>query len=171
LPLADQLKTLQVNYRKKTPVIKIGTDPQRANGMSSLEQLNGLMISKRNQAVVQSQKGYVPPPLVGIWARWPYFHNNSVPDLCSVLTAGPRRPVTYYSGEANSPITDFDSDCNGYPLGAKTPPSWKTKKHLYDTRRVGLGNFGHDEGIVSKDGVDIFSAKEKRDLIQFMQTL
>jgi hypothetical protein len=170
-PLADRLRTLQVVYRKKTPVVKIGTDPMRANGMSSLEQLNDLMISKRNQAVVKVQKGYVPPPLVGIWARWPYFHNNSVPDLCSVLTASVRRPVTFYSGEANSPITDFDSECNGYPLGNKTPPSWKVKAHLYDTRRAGLGNFGHDEGIISKNGVDVYSLREKRDLIQFLQTL
>ena len=32
-------------------------------------------------------KGYVPPPLVGVWATGPYFHNGSVPTVEAVLNS------------------------------------------------------------------------------------
>lgn len=171
LPLKEQLKTVQVRYKEKTPVIDVGTDPFRRLGMKSLEQLNDLAISKKNGIVIKAQDGYVPPPLVGIWARWPYFHNNSVPNLCALLTPAPKRPVVYFSGEANNPETDFDLECNGYPLGAKTPEAWKTRAHLFDTRRPGMSNAGHDQKIFIKDGKEILSAEDKKNLIVFLQTL
>lgn len=167
----DQLKTTAVRYPKKTFVVDVGTDPNRYLGMKSLEKLNDLAISKRNNTVIQAQKGYVPPPLVGIWARWPYFHNNSAPSLCAVLTASSKRPAKYYAGEANNPTTDFDSHCNGYPLGDRTPESWKKKPFLYETKREGLHNTGHDEGIFLKDGKELLTNDDKLALIQYLQTL
>jgi hypothetical protein len=167
----DQLKTTAVHYAKKTFVVDVGTDPSRYLGMKSLEKLNDLAISKRNQTVIEAQKGYVPPPLVGIWARWPYFHNNSAPSLCAVLTAAPQRPAMYYAGAAESPERDFDSHCSGYPLGEATPAEWKTKTFLYDTSREGMKNTGHDQGIFIKDGKEILTAGDKLALIQFLQTL
>ncbi len=168
---ADQLKTTKVHYPKRTFVVDVGTDPNRYLGMKSLEKLNDLAISKRNHTVIKAQKGYVPPPLVGIWARWPYFHNNSAPSLCAVLTASTKRPVKYYAGEANDPETDFDSHCNGYPLGDATPEAWKTKRFKYDSRKEGLRNTGHDEGIFLKNGQEILTSQEKLAVIQFLQTL
>ena len=47
--------------------------------------LNDLKISQYMKTIVQPQKGYVPPPLVGIFARYPYFHNNSIPNLCAIM--------------------------------------------------------------------------------------
>lgn len=167
----QRLKTTQVIYHSNTPVLDVGTDPYRYQGMNSLLQLNDLSISKTNNIVIETQKGYVPPPLVGIWARWPYFHNNSVPSLCAVLTPAAQRPSFYYSGEAQNRETDFDLECNGYPLGAKTPAHWKKRAYLYDTRQKGMGNKGHDLGIFVKDGQEILSAQDKKDLIQFLQTL
>jgi mono/diheme cytochrome c family protein len=178
LPNADQLSLKQklgttlVKPKAKTPVVDVGTDAARREGMKSLEQLNNLAISKENGIIIKTQNGYVPPPLVGIWARWPYFHNNSAPSLCAVLTPGPKRPVAYYAGEANDPDKDFDFDCNGYPLGNKTPNSWKSAEFYYDTRREGMSNRGHDEDILlDKDGKEIFSADDKKALIRFLQTL
>lgn len=161
-PRAELLMTTQVRYPSPTPVVDVGTDPSRRLGMKSLERLNDLAISKRNGTIIETQKGYVPPPLVGIWARWPYFHNNSAPSLCAVLSPGPQRPVRYYAGEANDRARDFDADCNGYPVGAKTPASWKRKEYLYDATRAGLGNRGHDENMTTG---------ERRDVIRFLQTL
>ena len=37
--------------------------------------------------------GYVAPPLDGIWASAPYFHNGSVPTLWHVLHPGKRPNV------------------------------------------------------------------------------
>ena len=168
---ADKLKTTLVRPPAKTPVVDVGTDSHRRRGMKSLERLNDLAISKANGVVIKEQAGYVPPPLVGIWARWPYFHNNSAPSLCAVLTPAPQRPKGYYAGEASDRERDFDSECNGYPLGEKTPADWKQDKFRYDTRRRGLSNSGHDEGIFLKNGKEILSPEDKRDLIQFLQTL
>lgn len=173
LALKDQVKTIQVSYHKKTPVIDVGTDPGRYEGMKYFaEDLNRLKISKSIKTVVEPQKGYVPPPLVGIWARWPYFHNNSAPNLCAVLTLGKNRPAIYYAGEAINPETDYDPNCGGYPVGEKTPAAWKKdQSKLYDSRREGLSRMGHDEKIFIKDGKEVMSTQEKRELIEFLKTL
>jgi hypothetical protein len=169
----DLLKTIRVEYHSNTPVVNVGTDPLRAQGMISLaEPLNRLEVSRRNGIVVKVQQGYVPPPLVGIWARWPYLHNNSVPNLCALLTASAQRPVRWDVGEARSKATDFDASCNGYPLGEKAPKAWSANRWgHFDTRRKGLSNQGHDEGIVTKNGREKFTSDEKLALIQYLQTL
>lgn len=166
-----QLKTTRVVYFAKTRVMNVGTDPLRAQGMNSLEKLNDLQISQLQGIVIKSQQGYVPPPLVGIWARWPYFHNNSVPSLCAVLTKAADRPKKYWSGEAHNPQTDFDFNCNGYPLGDQVPSNWKQKAYEYDASRLGLSNQGHDEGVFLNAGQEIYSPQEKQDIISFLQTL
>jgi hypothetical protein len=108
----------------------------------------------------------VPPPLVGIWARWPYFHNNAAPSLCAVLTRADRRPKTYYANKAEEPDRDFDKRCNGYPVGRKGD-----KDLLFETRKQGLSNAGHDEGIFLKDGRELLTIDEKMAIIEFLKTL
>jgi mono/diheme cytochrome c family protein len=77
------IRTVEVKIPLPTKVVDVGTDPQRYQGMKVLaEGLNPLRISQEFGIVIKPQQGYVPPPLVGIWSRWPYFHNNSVPNLC-----------------------------------------------------------------------------------------
>ncbi|MBL7664050.1 MAG: hypothetical protein JNM93_02865 [Bacteriovoracaceae bacterium] len=173
LSLSEYLSTTKVIYHAKTPVINVGTDPQRYQGMNYFyEGLNKLKISKMSGTVVVPQKGYVPPPLVGIWARWPYFHNNSIPNLCQLMTPPAERVTRYWSGEAINPETDFDEECNGYPLGDKAPESWKTKDHLYETKIKGLSNQGHYERIFTDaNGQEKYTKTEKRELIEFLKTL
>jgi hypothetical protein len=121
---------------------------------------------------VEPQKGYVPPPLDGIWSRWPYFHNNSIPNLCALLTRASERPKTYWAHEAKDTATDYDQDCGGYPVGAKTPESWKKDKtYFYDSSKEGLSNAGHDEKIFIENGIELYSAEQKRELIEFLKTL
>lgn len=173
--LSDEelIQSVNLTYHKKTPVRDVGTDPGRYLGMREFaDALNSLQISRAIGTVVEPQKGYVPPPLDGIWARWPYFHNNSVPSLCALLTKASARPVTYWAGPANDKDKDFDQDCVGYPLAEKTPAEWKRNKDFfYDTRKEGLRNTGHDEGIFLKNGAEIFSSAEKMELIEFLKTL
>lgn len=159
-----QIQTLRVLYPEETKVFNVGTDPGRYEGMKELaQQLNRLDYSKELGVVVEPQVGYVPPPLVGIWARWPYFHNNSVPTLCDVLRSPELRPQSFYMGEALNPETDFDVECNGYPLGETTPKSWKNADFLFDTTKKGLSNSGHFKKT--------YSEAEIRDLVSFLQTL
>ncbi|MEK7357098.1 MAG: hypothetical protein AAB250_11660 [Bdellovibrionota bacterium] len=172
LPNANDLapeplrETTRVDYR--TRVVNVGTDPQRAIGMRALAQLNRLEISRKYGIVVEVTEGYVPPPLVGIWARWPYFHNNSAPSLCAVLTPSRQRPAKYWAREAVNPALDFDLECNGYP-SAKPPKA--DRDLLFDTSRPGLRNSGHDEGIFASGGKSELDPDERRDLIRFLQTL
>lgn len=171
-PVSEQIKTYRVDYKKQTPVKDVGTDPYRYLGMASLEKLNALQISQNNGIVIKAQKGYVPPPLVGIWARWPYFHNNSIPNLCELLTPARQRRTEFYQGPAVNTTTDFDFECNGYPAPERAPASWKKNPELkYDTSKKGMANSGHDERIFIVDGKEIFSASDKKDLIHFLQTL
>lgn len=169
----ELIQNVKVTYHEKTPVIDVGTDPGRYLGMNEFAaNLNNLKISKTIGTVVVPQKGYVPPPLEGIWSRWPYFHNNSAPNLCAVLTPGPRRPAIYWAGAAKNKQTDFDQDCVGYPVGSKTPSSWKNDpEFLFDSSKEGLSNRGHDEKIFIKDGVEIYSTSQKLELIEFLKTL
>jgi len=169
---AEKLETTRVIYHEKTPVINVGTDPARYQGMQYFaERLNQLAISKYMKTVVVPQTGYVPPPLVGIWARWPYFHNNSAPTLCDVLSASKNRAKNYYVGEAKNPDTDYDDECNGLPRGNKVPKEWKTAERFFDSRLEGLSNVGHDEKIFLKNGQELLSIQDKKDLIVFLKTL
>lgn len=170
----DQLlQNVKVTYHLKTPVKDVGTDPGRYLGMREFaDNLNRLSISKVTGTIVEPQIGYVPPPLDGIWSRWPYFHNNSIPNLCALLTISSKRPVTYVSGKAINKTTDFDQECVGYPLAEKAPVSWRDDpEYLYDTRKEGLSNKGHDERIFIKDGLEIYNREQKMELIEFLKTL
>lgn len=169
----EQLENSKVILEEDTIVKNVGTDEYRYKAMSSLLQLNDLSISKKYGIKIKLQEGYVPPPLIGIWARWPYFHNNSIANLCQLLEGIENRVKKYWAGEANSFQKDFDFECNGYPLSNKTPKEWKRdKKYLYDTRRAGMSNKGHTKMLFDKaTAKERFSKQEKLDLIHFLQTL
>ncbi|MCM0606236.1 MAG: c-type cytochrome [Xanthomonadaceae bacterium] len=160
------LENILVKYPTPTPVIDVGTDPGRREGMESLARgLNHLQISKNFVTVIEVQHGYVPPPLEGIFARFPYFHNNSVPSLCAVLTLASERPKHYYSRKQIDPQEDFDSDCVGYPSRKGD------RVHFYDTTQPGQSNSGHDEGVFLKNGQEMYTPDQKRDIIEFLKTL
>ena len=166
LSLREQLETARVVYFEDTPIHDVGTDPYRRDSVQYIQDINDLQLSKKYDLVLTPQEGYVPPPLVGIWARWPYFHNNSAPNLCAVLTPAAQRPQVYQFGPINNQAVDFDSGCNGYPLAA--PPHFD---QVFDTKLPGLSAMGHDEGIFMDAGEERFSAEQKTDLIRFLQTL
>lgn len=159
----------RVQYPSNTFVVDVGTDPARYLGMRSLQQLNDLQISRNHGIWVEPQRGYVPPPLNGIWARWPYFHNNSAPNLCAVLTRGSARPKTYWARAAVDKTRDFDVRCNGYPR--RRAPEGTSEEFLYQAEGEGRSNAGHDEGIFLQNGRELMTNAEKFDLIRFLQAL
>ncbi|WP_127717119.1 hypothetical protein [Halobacteriovorax sp. HLS] len=173
LDAVELLETTLVDYHKKTPVKDVGTDPQRYQGMKYFaKRLNDLKISKWMKTTVVPQKGYVPPPLVGIWARYPYLHNNSIPNLCAFLTRADKRPKKFVQGPADNRETDFDSECVGYPVGDAIPKEWwKDKDAIFDTTKPGLRNIGHTKAFIDKDGNELLTPTQKRELIVFLKTL
>lgn len=169
-----QMETTKVIYHEQTPVFDVGTDPQRYISMRYFaDALNDLAISKWMGTVVEPQEGYVPPPLVGIWARYPYFHNNSVPTLCEVLELPKNRTKIFYLGPAENRETDFDQECVGYPVGNKIPKKWiANTESRYDTSKAGLRNIGHDKMLIDrKTGREKFTRQDKRDIVNFLKTL
>lgn len=169
----ELLETTKVIYHEKTPVKDVGTDPGRYQGMKYFsKELNELAISKWMKTEVVPQKGYVPPPLVGIFARYPYMHNNSMPSLCDVLSSPEERTKVFYQGPADDPVRDFDSDCVGYPTGSDIPEEWKKEKHArFNTSREGLRNTGHSRMLKDKSGNYNLSRESRADLIEFLKTL
>jgi hypothetical protein len=109
--------------------------------------------------------GYTAPPLDGIWATAPFFHNGSVPTLALVLDsrARPRfwRRVDYDS-------THFDQDALGWPweesaVGQADAPEAE-RKFIYDTTLFGYGNGGHTYG-------DHLDDDERTALLEYLKTL
>jgi mono/diheme cytochrome c family protein len=173
-PTLDQIDTVRVKYFSHTKVADVGTDAGRRIGMQAMaDALNPLAISKQYGMVNQTQKGYVPPPLEGIFARYPYLHNNSIPNLCVLMMPPEQRPMIYYSGKTIDKNLDYDQNCVGYPIGNKTPDAWKKdSQYLFDTRVDGLTNIGHYERIFrNEDGTERYTRTEKAELIEFLKTL
>ena len=173
LPPADQLKTTKVVYHASTPVIDVGTDPQRARGMEYFAQaLNDLEISKWMKTTVTVQEGYIPPPLEGIFTRYPYLHNGSVPTLCELLTPAAERSTQFYQGPSENEATDYDSNCVGYPVGDAVPEAWRAiEDGLVDTLEEGVSNQGHEFMLGPYNGLPALSPERRADLIMFLKTL
>lgn len=117
------------------------------------------------------QGGYFAPRLDGIWARFPYLHNAAVPSLAALLTPPGQRPRVWAldrAGEAGR----FDARAVGLtlpPAGSAAEArllhlAGRGARHVYDVRRPGHGNQGHDFGT------DLAPAA-KRDLIEYLKTL
>lgn len=108
--------------------------------------------------------GYVAPPLDGVWATGPYFHNDSVPTLEGVLDSS-SRPL-YWTRSFNS--NAYDPDLPGYPYtelpSGKDAPGELEPRHIYDTTRAGYSNAGHKFG-------DSLTPDERRDLIEYLKSL
>jgi hypothetical protein len=157
-------ETTKVHYPEVTQVKNVGTDPNRWMAMKDLSKdLNRLAFSDTFNIKVVPQEGYVPPPLVGIWTRWPYFHNNSAPTLCDVLKAPESRRTSWYVGSPVDPETDYDQECNGFPELSKAPKAWRTKDRLFDTQKSGQTNTGHAKTVLGDEEIS--------DVVMFLKTL
>ena len=64
--------------------------------------------------------GYLAPPLYGVWATAPYFHNGAVPSVWEVLKPSDRKPIwrriskTAREDQAGKVVMGFDSTLAGY---------------------------------------------------------
>ena len=153
----------------------IGTDPSRCYGISKSfdayyssswfghEKKGWLADDYSARAAVC----YQAPPLDGIWATAPYFHNGSVPTVYHVLNSQ-ARPACY----TRSFRTDLDS-YDPVKLGWKTelcareqaadlPPLARRK--IYDTALPGRRNTGHTFG-------DELTEDERWAVIEYLKTL
>ena len=101
-------------------------------------------------------KGYIAPPLDGVWITAPYFHNGSVPTLEGVLNSKVR--PAFWSRDFKHP--EYNYDIPGWQYTAYTSP----KKKAYNTTLNGYGNYGHYFG-------DKLDERERKAVIEYLKTL
>lgn len=155
------------------PLAEIGTDPTRFNniGPKFAEAYNRSWFAAEGGWLLGSQpiratKGYQSPPLDGIWATAPYFHNGSVPTLEGVLNTEAR--PTRFTRSFGTAEADYDKDRVGWkvsepPAGYEKLPAFERRK-VYDTAQPGRGNGGHEYG-------DALSDADRRAVIEYLKTL
>jgi hypothetical protein len=78
---------------KIIPIDKIGTDRKRFDGLSKKfgEYYNRSWFAEKYKAL--PSVGYQAPPLDGVWATAPYFHNGSAPTVYAVLNSKARPKI------------------------------------------------------------------------------
>jgi mono/diheme cytochrome c family protein len=153
------------------PLEVIGTDPvmagYAANQFSYLQEWfdNSYYGTITDLAVNEPFVGYVAPPLDGIWATAPYFHNGSVPSIDLVLDSA-ARPTYWVRDDFDS--TNFDWDALGWPwtpsnVGQDDAPA-NERKYIYDTTKPGHRNGGHEFG-------DVLSDSERAAVLEYLKTI
>jgi mono/diheme cytochrome c family protein len=147
------------------PIELVGTDRVRLDAITPEERTiyaDSWLTGYEPAGVRTDPGGYVAPPLDGIWASAPYFHNGAVPTLWHVLhpQARPglwRRHPTAYDTERVG--LEFDvaealpADADAHEL-----------RRWFDTRRHGKSAAGHTFP-------DRLSAAERRSLLEYLKTL
>jgi mono/diheme cytochrome c family protein len=115
---------------------------------------------------VKQTAGYQAPPLDGVWATAPYFHNGSVPTLYGVLNSSARPKIftrSFHTDEA-----DYDKKQVGWKVREVQPPDPKLpaieRRKVYDTTQPGRGNGGHAFG-------DDLTDDERWAVIEYLKTL
>lgn len=153
----------------RVPLSDIGTDPVRltaipVGGRQKYADSWFAVDSEGNrQQTTIDPDGYVAPPLDGVWASAPYFHNGSVPTLWDVLNPETRpriwRRVADQIDEAKVGLTVESVD--RIPL---TQSDTAVRRQYFDTTRFGKSNRGHDYPNVLNDD-------EKRAVLEYLKTL
>jgi mono/diheme cytochrome c family protein len=159
---------------KVVPLDTLGTDPILAQSLSrkNLDFLNQSWFGQEKAPdgtlyQVVDTPGYQAPPLDGIWATAPYFHNGSVPTIAHVLNSKARPRVftrSYGTGKE-----DYDVERLGWKITvldgppAADLPGWE-RRMIYDVTQPGRSNAGHTFG-------DRFTDEERGAVIEYLKTL
>jgi len=148
------------------PLEEIGTDPARWKSLTPEHRrwVQESWISRFGQdPVLVDPAGYVAPPLDGIWASAPYFHNGSVPTLWHVLHPDQRPPVWKRTEDG------YDQEKVGLEVttGTSVPDDVEVparRRRYFDGRKPGKSTAGHRYP-------DALKPDEKRDLLEYLKTL
>jgi mono/diheme cytochrome c family protein len=152
------------------PIEDVGTDRARLDSLTPPERraLNDSWFGHfgKDAADLRGREasiGYVAPPLDGVWATAPYFHNGSVPTLWHVLNTS-ERPVVWRRTATGYDDTRVGLEVESFSEVPADVRRSSERRHYFDTRRPGKSAAGHDFA-------DVLSAEEKRDLLEYLKTL
>jgi mono/diheme cytochrome c family protein len=112
-------------------------------------------------------RGYQAPPLDGIWATAPYFHNGSVATVYHVLNSKARPKI--FTRSYRTEKEDYDPEKLGWKVtvlerGPGPEISGYERRRIYDTTQPGRANTGHTFG-------DRLTEPERRAVIEYLKTL
>ena len=114
--------------------------------------------------------GYANHPFDGLWARAPYLHNGSVPNLWDLLTPKDRPKIFTIGNDVYDPknmgfvhqeLKGSRKDGYLYPDGRP----YEGTAFVLDTTLPGNGNEGHIGPVYGTE----LSDREKRDLIEYLK--
>ena len=152
---------------KIVPLEVVKTDPIRVQGLTKefRAYFNKTWFAQNSSHAEEVPTGYVAPPLDGIWATAPYFHNGAVPTIYGVLTEAARPKYFRRIGGAK----DYDAKNVGLKFETVTAPAStelapEARRRIVDTTIQGLSNQGHPFGFK-------LSEKEKWKVIEYLKTL
>lgn len=147
------------------PLEDLGTDPVRLTAVPKpdREWTNKRFLQYNGEQLLELEStGYQPPPLDGIWASAPYFHNGAAPTLTAVMNSTKRPKVWkrtdygYDKVNVGLEVEVFDAVPEGL--------SDRVRRMYYDTTHFGNSNAGH----TFPDKLD---AGEKLAVIEYLKTL
>ncbi len=110
-------------------------------------------------------RGYIAPPLDGVWATAPYLHNGSVPSMAALLSSELR--PTYWR-HATEPRR-YDREALGWShealdADAVEQAGPEERRAIYDTTLRGYGNQGHTYS-------DDLTGADRAALLEYLKTL
>lgn len=145
------------------PWDRVRTDNERLSGVTDLFK-DLVARNPLNDLIQQAQddSGYFAPRLVGVWARFPYLHNASVPTIFDLLKRPEERPKKFSLWDSGEKYR-FDSKKLGLTqatVGAG-PERW-----VYDTEKLGHGNVGH-----YFESFDSMTDEHRLEIIEYLKTL
>jgi hypothetical protein len=159
---------------KIVPIDEIGTDRRRFEGFSKewADHYNKSWLAQEKHSggegyAVTAPKGYQAPPLDGIWATAPYFHNGSVPTVYHVLNSKARPKI--FTRSFKTDLDAYDAVKLGWKVQEldrgpdQTLPAFERRK-VYDTTQPGRNNGGHTFG-------DDLKEEERQAVIEYLKTL
>jgi hypothetical protein len=160
---------------KIIPIDEIGTDRRRFDGVSKEfgELYNRSWFAQEksgwlgHEYPTRATQGYLAPPLDGVWATAPYFHNGSAPTLYHVLNSKARPRI--FTRTFRTDAEAYDAVNVGWKVevlerGSTGSMSPYRQRFIYDTTQPGRGNGGHSYG-------DAFTDTQRRAVIEYLKTL
>ncbi len=153
---------------------EIGTDRVRLDALneeSRVAYADSWFTQFRSHATNLHPKGYVAPPLHGIWASAPYLHNGSIPTLWHLLHPSQRprvwRRQTHHENPAGH--TEFDQQKVGLKVVELTARpgfflSAYDRQQIFDTQGLGKSAAGHDFP-------DALTEPEKSAVLEYLKQL
>ncbi|MFO0884373.1 MAG: hypothetical protein U0894_09315 [Pirellulales bacterium] len=146
----DEVKTDPVRYQSLTPAHRASYG-------------NTWFTDYGKLGNIDDPKGYVAPPLNGVWASAPYFHNGSVPTLWHVLHPD-ARPVVWKRTEDGYDTKQVGLEVTTFENMPSEAESAAQKREYFNTKLFGKSAAGHDFP-------DVLTEDEKAAVLEYLKTL